>query len=141
MWIVSTSGFISVVADRDDRDVLVIRARDKRTLELLLQLARPLLDVLRLSKRVQPMTVPEPVIEESGTTDYRFRVRLPRAVVREAVAGMVADISYDNVKTAVTRSRGVRYGTVLNDAWVVFRRLQEPEPRNKRNGNGKGRRR
>ncbi len=110
---VSKDGFVSVVADRDDKGVLVVRARDREALE-------------RLLKRAAPLMEEGPgAIEDSATTDYR-RVRLPRSVAREAIAGMVADISYDNVKTAVSRSRGARYRAVLARAWAVFLDLQEP---------------
>jgi hypothetical protein len=126
MWIVSTPGFVSIIVGRDDKDILVVRSRDRESLE-------PFVDRLRAA----PDLV---VIEHTPTADYAYRVRVPREVVAEVVAEAVRHIRYDNVKTAVARSRGVKYGTVLNDAWVVFKRLEEPEPpMRKRNGNGRGR--
>lgn len=73
MWIVSKTGFISVVQDRDDPTLLWVRARVE--------------DDLRTA-------FPDyPILTRPGN-DYLYRALIPREVVARAIAAQVTAIDY-----------------------------------------------
>ena len=110
MWLITTTGFFSVVEKRWDREggTLTVRAR-----------ARGDLDGLRAS-----------VLPELGTTaedpaaDYRFRAQAPREAVARAVHRLVQAIDYDNFKSAVHHVQGAGRARIYASVWNVLHRIQ-----------------
>lgn len=80
MWIFLNDAFLSVVADKNSDDMLLVRGRINGDIE-----------------RVFPDF---PVVENAGT-DYRFRALVPRSVVADALAKTVDAIGYHNFKGSV----------------------------------------
>ena len=81
MWVYTNKGFFSIVEDKDNSTKLLVRARIKGDLE---RLFRPYFSTLD--------------VEETNDADYRFRVRLDRPVVTNAIGVAVDEIDYTNFK-------------------------------------------
>jgi hypothetical protein len=111
MWLITTTGFYSVVEKPWDRDggTLTVRARAIKDLEALRSLFMPELGP----------------IKEDGTADYRFRAQAPRAAVARAFQAQVAEINYDNFKSAVSSRQGGSRANVYHDVWDALYRIQK----------------
>lgn len=98
MWLFTDSGFISAVQHRDNPDLLVVRARDRVSLEAL---ANPL----------------EAEITTNATSDYPYRIIIEKAEVAEWVETQVMNIDYGNFKNEVAATRGKTFASVLSGVW------------------------
>ena len=101
MWICTSSAFLSVVADREHEDRLLVRARIAGHIE---------------------SVFPKAKVFTSDSADYMFRSFIPRDEVAQVIAQQVKDIHYDNFKNSVKNKP-------LHDAylkiWTVMVSLQE----------------
>ena len=75
MWIYTRDGFYSIVEDRLNPDVLLVRSWVRGVLESLF---------------------PDCVVEETPRDDYAYRTRLPRAEVALAIGKSILSINYEN---------------------------------------------
>jgi len=82
MWIYLREAFLSIVAHRDKRDTLLVRARLAGDIER----AFPHLAVK---------------VKRTPAADYLFRAELPRKAVADALLEHAMAINYDNFKAAV----------------------------------------
>lgn len=82
MWIATNVGFISIVADRNRPEFLLIRARSKA-------------DLLEVFPNCVPIETPD--------ADYRFRISMKRGDVAEKFFNDIFDIDYDNFKSSVPK--------------------------------------
>jgi hypothetical protein len=106
MWIYGKDAFVSVVQDRNDAEVLIVRSRVKGDLEVLW---------------------PQAKIEETPYADYGFRTRLERREVAAAVAKEVMEISYSNYKDSITdKRRKPFYLVVWHAMWEMQDALGAP---------------
>jgi hypothetical protein len=80
MWIYTQSGFFSIVKDRLDPDVLVVRSRIEGDLERLW---------------------PDVEVINTLSADYTYRARLRRREVAAVIAKEVLEISYSNFKDSI----------------------------------------
>jgi hypothetical protein len=80
MWIFLDRAFLSIVADRDDPDRLLVRGRFPE-------------DIRRI--------FPDAEVTETPAADYRFRALLPRAEVARVIGEFVLAISATNFKASV----------------------------------------
>lgn len=110
MWLITPTGFFSVVQKPDDVDAgtLTLRARVRSDLEALQALWLPLLG---------PIT-------ESRDTDYRYRAKAPREAVAAAMADMVRHLDYSNFKSEVARVQGHRRAATYHHVWDALYPLQ-----------------
>lgn len=107
MWLITTRGFYSVVADHCERGNVLVRARAREDLEALAGL------------------IPGLDIEETLERDYRFRASVPREVWSAAAAALAEEIDYPNFKNAVAERQGPGRAHVYSDVWVTLLGLQE----------------
>ena len=107
MWLMTPQGFYSVVADRDDPEGVLIRARTREDIEALRE------------------QIPDLEPFEHRRADYRWRARASRAEWAIALALLAGDITYPNFKNAVARSQGSERATLYARVWTTLRRLQE----------------
>lgn len=112
MWLITTTGFYSIVEKPWDWDAgtLTVRARARVDLEALRSNGLPELGEVR----------------EDGTADYRFRAQAPRAAVIRAVAAQVEAIDYDNFKSVVGKRQGSARARVYHDVWDALYQIQSP---------------
>jgi len=108
MWLVTTQGFYSVVAHRDDPERLLVRARVREDLEALrAQIAG-----------IEPVEMPD--------ADYRWRAEVTRDEWQAALASLGGSIDYDNFKNAVGERQGWEREAVYHKVWAALARLQRP---------------
>lgn len=127
MWVFLNDAFFSIVDEKakesktrkpakrraTDRDILVVRARLKGDIE------RVFTQHMKLAGKPLEVT-------ESALSDYRFRARVPRGIVKEVMVAEVQRITYGNFKDSVAEDdRHKAYSGV----WGVMYRLQEPPAR------------
>jgi len=84
MWIFLSGAFLSIVADKNHRTNLIVRARVKGDIERVFPGAK----VIKTPKR-----------------DYLFRAFVDRETVANVISEVVLDISYDNFKDNVKETR------------------------------------
>ena len=103
MWVAMNDSFVSIVADRNDPDGVVVRAR-----------------------KYEDLVAFEPFIEnkiiESNDSDYRFRVFIQKRYAAEIMFEKTAEIDYDNFKNSV--KEGWRKNAYMS-IWTVMNKVQE----------------
>ena len=106
MWLLTTQGFYSVVAHRDDPDLLLVRARVREDIEAL------------------GAQIPSIEPFEDPAADYRWRAEVTRAEWEQAMVELARAIDYDNFKDAVSRRQGMEREAVYHRVWRELLRLQ-----------------
>ena len=101
MWIYTNKSFLSVVADRDNDDNLLVRARMNGHIE---------------------NVFPDASVFTMEDADYKYRALICRSEVQRAMTDQVSKIDYDNFKNSVGNRQ-------LHDAylkiWSVMYALQK----------------
>jgi hypothetical protein len=106
MWVFTPEGFLSAVQDRDNPDLLRVRARDRASLRALVNYVR------ELPGRGRPEVV------AGGGSDYPYRVTVNRADFAMFMFDTVDQcVDYENFKDAAKRVRGKKWAAVLGDIW------------------------
>ena len=111
MWLFTTIGFFSVVADPDHPRMLKIRARAREDLEAL-----------------RSRHLPDIEIVESRHTDYRYRAFVHRDEWMHAAQALAAEVDYPNFKNAVAQRQGVGRAKRYGEVWLLMYGLQRDEP-------------
>jgi hypothetical protein len=109
MWLFTKIGFFSVVADEGRRDVLVVRARDKKDLEALVAKKPEIFtEIIHLENR-----------------DYAWRTFVYQTAFAPIVSQLVLEIDYTNFKSKVMADQGIEREKVYAQVWGVMRQLQD----------------
>lgn len=110
MWIFTPSAFVSIVAHREQRDKLLVRARVE-------------LDIERVFAGYgHPIAV-----AHTPAADYPYRAVLPRALVATAIADRLSHhVVYDNFKEACQEED--RHDAYLR-VWTAMRTFQQHRER------------
>lgn len=103
MWIFLKDSFLSIVQKPDDKDTLTVRARIRGDIE-----------------RVFPSAT---VVTGSGT-DYKFRARIKREEVAQAMHDQVMALTASNFKSSVKDK--ARHDTYMR-VWQAMYRYQEEQ--------------
>jgi hypothetical protein len=112
MWIMSKTGFISIVQHNDSPDDLLVRARALEDLEDFLEPAS------------HPPASLSYDIQYDPAADYWFRVVVPRDVVATLVADQIDDLDYTtNVKGNCDKGDQARHSAMMS-CWSAFNRFQ-----------------
>lgn len=111
MWLMTTQGFYSAVAHRDDPDLIVVRARTQA-------------DIEALERQIPGL---EPFAD--GGTDYRWRAIVTREQWRDALDQLADAIDYENFKAEVTKLQGHERADLYLEIWTILRSLQAGENR------------
>jgi hypothetical protein len=106
MWIFTKNGFVSAVGHRDKPDTLLIRSRDKISLEGIADFAQV-------------------KIKRTPDADYLYRIEVSKTVFAVWMADQIEDIDYDNYKTKVHKVRGNDFADPLHDVWSVMLRVED----------------
>jgi hypothetical protein len=104
MWVFTQDGFVSIVRSREDPDVLMVRGRDRESLQ-------------SFAKGVE-------IIDSHGT-DYRFRIIATPEQVRGWVDEVVAGIDYTNFKSRLAERRGSTWHDMAMEVWGTVHRIAE----------------
>ena len=100
MWLCTSNAFLSVVADRDNPDRLLVRARVAGHIELVF---------------------PDAKVFTDRKADYLYRAFIRREVVAQAVAANISKIDYDNFKDSVQDP--VLHNAYMN-VWGAMEKIQ-----------------
>ncbi|MBS3955420.1 MAG: hypothetical protein KGZ88_20935 [Methylomicrobium sp.] len=101
MWIVKNDSFLSIVEDRSNNGMLMVRGRLKGDIEAVFPGAK---------------------VERTPRADYLYRAFLPRAEVKKAIAESIDSIDYDNFKGSVQNQS--RYDIYMK-LWEVMHKAQK----------------
>ena len=108
MWIFTQTGFVSAVQHRDDPDLLVVRARDRLSLE-------PLAESTTLN------------ITTNAQADYPYRVILSKDDFAAWTLTQIEDLNYPNFKNQVAVTRGKKFAGHLGEVWATMLRAEDAE--------------
>lgn len=106
MWLFTETGFVSVVQDKQDTNKMVVRARDKKSLQ-------PLMDAYGVK------------LVNLKNRDYPHRVFLTRKQFIDWLVESGETLDYDNYKTRVSKTRGYDFASPLHDVWATMLRLED----------------
>lgn len=112
MWLVTTSGFLSVVRNRDSRgpgDALLVRGRAVQDLAIFAAFS---------ARHGAPRDV-----KRTPDADYEFRLTTSRDVLAAFLAERVGSLDYANFKDEVAKTDPAR-AHVYMDVWSALRRVQ-----------------
>jgi hypothetical protein len=115
MWLVTTSGFFSVIEWHDGR--MAIRARRR-------------VDLTRLKKLVPDVKF-EGDLKPTPSKDYRYRLFCSRSEwVDKVLPALGREVTYGNFKSELDRRYGLKdaLGRAAHQAWGVFARMQPAGP-------------
>jgi hypothetical protein len=100
MWLLFDGGFVSVVQHRENQALLCVRGRVREDVAAFVRLAES-----------------DAAVSETPDADYRFRAVVHRGSVRTAVAKIVTALDYDNFKTRVAKSQGLKRARLYHEVW------------------------
>ena len=106
MWVLSTRGFFSVVADDADPSRVLVRARVREDLDRLGELL----------PQLEPWHDP--------TADYAWRALVDRPEWGRALGAIATEIDYRNFKNAIADRQGEARADVYERVWAELRELQ-----------------
>jgi hypothetical protein len=111
MWVFTSGGFVSAVQLRSNEDMLMVRARDRQSLETMLE-------GIELAGAANDEVFERPEIV-SVPGDYRYRVTVSKATFVLFLQFEVLNyLNYDNFKNALTASRGKEWHDAAMGVWV-----------------------
>lgn len=113
MWLITSKGFLSVVADRNNSDQLLIRARSRDDLIKVVSLAE--------SKQIEGIYLKD--IFEDLSADYRYRIFVPKSSFADLSSLLVEEINYPNFKNKVAENDSER-AHLYSNVWHTLYQIQ-----------------
>ena len=104
MWLFTEGGFVSAVRHRKDKNKLVVRARDEISLS-------------ELATYQEVIFTPH--------ADYPYRVIIDEREFRTFVDKSIKNLSYDNFKNRVYKTRGAQFVDALHDVWATMHKVED----------------
>lgn len=108
MWIFTQDGFISAVDNGHVPGKLSVRARDKKSLELLAALTQQ-------------------DIKQSVRSDYPYRVYVTKEEFANFLLGHVDELDYPNFKDRVYDTRGAEFAHACGKVWAAMLDVTDEE--------------
>lgn len=113
MWVFTETGFVSAVCHYSQDGVVVVRSRDRQSLEGL-------------------AAVIDAPIENSPANDYPYRVWVSKQQFQKWLADSVEKMAYTNFKNRVQDTRGEEFHDALSSVWSVMHDIEDVEARPRR---------
>jgi hypothetical protein len=117
MWIITTGGFVSAVEHRDNKDLVMVRARDRQSLQTMIEgieLAGNAINAEGVKHEIEQDLVPV----SSDTADYRWRVTVSKATFALWLQFEVLSyLNYPNFKSALAKHRGSDFSRAAHRVW------------------------
>ena len=110
MWIFTETGFVSAVRHFSEKDKLVVRARDQKSLE-------------SLSNSVGLEIISTP------SNDYPYRVLVADSVFAKWLSKQTMEVDYTNFKDRVHDTRGHDFAGALMGVWSEMRQVEDEDAR------------
>jgi hypothetical protein len=108
MWVFTQDGFISAVDNGHVPGKLAVRARDKKSLELLAALTQQ-------------------EIVKSKNADYPYRVFVAKDDFTNFLASHVESLDYSNFKDRVYSTRGNKFASACGKVWAAMLDVTDKE--------------
>lgn len=121
MWIFTTGGFVSAVEHRDDKKKVMVRARDKQSLEEMLSgITKEFQESGGKTEEEAKALVAEwPIYSVVG--DYKWRAVVPKsAFAMFLVYETMNYVNYSNFKSKLTATRGTKWHDVAMKVWSAM---------------------
>ena len=112
MWIFTETGFVSAVQHRETPEYLVVRARDKQSLQVLADLC-------------------EVEIKFTPHADYPYRVIVTKNDFTSWMNDNIDFLGYSNFKNQVAITRGKDYAHTLGSVWSTMHDVEDEQARNR----------
>jgi hypothetical protein len=109
MWVFIPEGFFSIVQDKKNPKILIVRSRYVGDLERLVNAYFP----------KQRQVLVESIREWAGT-DYRYRLLMNREEVESVFGKAAASITYTNFKNEVTKQHGHARHDLYMKVWYIM---------------------
>lgn len=109
MWVFTQDGFVSAVENSDKPGEMVVRSRDRASLELLSDLTGS--EIVELQHR-----------------DYEYRVFVTKQDFANWLVSHVEEIDYSNFKNRLWRTRGDVYHDAANEVWGTMLSVSDKYP-------------
>jgi len=106
MWIFTDTGFVSAVADTTNDDQLIVRSRDRTSLQPLAELT-------------------DGEISTGTGTDYPHRLRCSRAEFTTWLTNSINNLNYPNFKSQVVQTRGSEFAHPLMTVWAAMHQVED----------------
>lgn len=110
MWIFTQNGFISAVRTEVGSQDFIVRARDRKSLEL-------------IAEQAQTDIVASPL------ADYPYRVIVNELVLGAYLMNELAAVDYTNYKNQVALNRGYDFAKVCGSVWSIMHDVEDAEAR------------
>ena len=110
MWIFTETGFVSAVQHRDNPEYLMVRARDRQSLESL-------------------ATMISVEIKSTPVADYPYRLVASKEDVKSWMNDSIDFLGYNNFKNQVAVTRGKEYAYALGSVWSTMHEVEDEEAR------------
>ena len=110
MWIFTETGFVSAVRHYKEQDQLVVRARDRKSLEGL-------------------ANVTGSDIMSTPSNDYPYRVHVADSVFAAWLSKQTMAVDYTNFKSRVHESRGHDFADALISVWRAMHHVEDADAR------------
>ena len=108
MWLFTETGFVSAVQHRDNPDLLVVRARDRLSLEPLAAFA-------------------ETEITTNPRADYPYRTIVGKGTFAAWTVDNIDNLDYPNFKNQVAITRGKTFASNLGRVWSDMLNAEDAE--------------
>jgi hypothetical protein len=113
MWLFTDTGFVSAVVSKEDRKMISVRARDKKSLESFVKMFK--VKIVELQAR-----------------DYEYRVYITKKQLTEWLNTRVDELNYDNFKTQVSKTRGFEFAEPLHGVWYEMLEVSDKRKKTKK---------
>ena len=112
MWLLTPQGFFSAVVSADSEADLLIRTRHRDDV-----------DNLNASLRALGFAA-KPLIAYAGS-DYAWRIVVPKNEWVAFLAQQVDDLQYDNFKSEVTKTQGIKRHDIYMRVWTALLAIEQ----------------
>jgi len=110
MWIFTQTGFVSVVRHYSQPEIVVVRARDRESLEVL-------------------ATAAGVSVEQTPVNDYPYRVHVPQEDFSDWLLNCIGSLDYTNFKNRVHDTRGGNFASTLMSVWETMHEVEDDDAR------------
>lgn len=113
MWLFTDTGFVSAVVSKENKELISVRARDKKSLESFVKMFK--VKIVELQNR-----------------DYEYRVYITKNELTKWITTRVDELNYDNFKTQVTKTRGYEFAEPLHGVWYEMLEVSDKRKKTKK---------
>lgn len=125
MWIFTTGGFVSAVEHRDDKNLTMVRARDRLSLEaMLMSIKEAFVEAGYTEEAAKEVVEQHKIYAVVG--DYKWRVVVPKSMFAMfTIQETMQYLNYANFKSKLTTTRGDKYHDVAMKVWSAAHGLTD----------------